>query len=65
MKAQVTLMTRSEYAAEARVGKATVERWAAQGIGPQPIRLGPRLVRYLRSDVDAWLRGQIVDEENK
>lgn len=33
----------------------TLERWAKRGIGPRPIRIGPRLVRYHPTEVDAWL----------
>ncbi|WP_033356284.1 hypothetical protein, partial [Kitasatospora aureofaciens] len=30
-------------------------RWAKQGIGPQPKRIGPRLLRYNRAEVLAYL----------
>lgn len=57
---QDELMTRAEFIAAARIALPTAERWAAQGIGPKPIRLGPRLLRYRRVEVEAWLRGQAV-----
>jgi len=53
-------MKRAEFTAAARISTPTAERWAAQGIGPQPIRIGPRLLRYRRDEVEAWLRGQSV-----
>ncbi len=34
---------------------ATLDRWAKKGICPAPIKLGPRLVRYRRSEILAWL----------
>lgn len=49
-------LTRHEYAALARVHPDTVKRWARQGIGPQPHRIGPRLLRYDRAEVLAYLQ---------
>jgi predicted DNA-binding transcriptional regulator AlpA len=49
------LMTRAELAVLARVDRRTLERWAARGIGPRPIRHGPRLIRYRRSEAEGWL----------
>ena len=44
------LFTRKEAAAYLKNSEPTLERWAAQGIGPKPIRVGPRSIRYtLRS----------------
>ena len=40
------LLTRAEAAAYLRKSVATLDRWAAQGIGPRPVRLSPRTVRY-------------------
>ncbi|WP_405585356.1 helix-turn-helix transcriptional regulator [Streptomyces sp. NBC_01092] len=49
-------ITRREYAALARVHPDTIKRWGRAGIGPQPRRVGPRLVRYDRDEVLAYLR---------
>ena len=44
------LLTRKEAAGYLKKSEPTLERWAAQGIGPKPIRVGPRSIRYtLRS----------------
>jgi predicted DNA-binding transcriptional regulator AlpA len=44
------LYTRPEAAEYLRKSVPTLERWAAQGIGPKPLKVGPRDVRYtLRS----------------
>jgi predicted DNA-binding transcriptional regulator AlpA len=48
-------LTRDEFAALAGVHRRTVEQWGAQGIGPRPVRHGPRLIRYRRADALAWL----------
>ncbi|WP_369294095.1 helix-turn-helix transcriptional regulator [Micromonospora sicca] len=37
------------------VSVRTLERWAQQGIGPRPVKAGPRFVRYRASEVEAWL----------
>jgi excisionase family DNA binding protein len=51
------LLTRPEVAKIVGLGVRTLERWARQGIGPVPVKAGPRAVRYRREDVDAWLNG--------
>lgn len=44
------LYTRPEAAKYLRKSVPTLERWAKFGIGPTPVRVGPRDVRYtLRS----------------
>jgi predicted DNA-binding transcriptional regulator AlpA len=44
------LYTRKEAARYLKKSEPTLERWAAQGIGPKPIKVGPRSIRYtLRS----------------
>jgi predicted DNA-binding transcriptional regulator AlpA len=50
-------MTSREYAELAGVHISTVKRWARRKIGPQPHKIGPRLVRYDRASVLAYLRG--------
>lgn len=50
------LLCRRDVAHLYGIGVRTLERWARQGIGPKPIKMGPRLVRYRRSDVEQWLR---------
>ncbi|NJP91411.1 helix-turn-helix domain-containing protein [Nonomuraea sp. FMUSA5-5] len=50
-------LTSAELACLARVSLSTVRRWARNGIGPRPHRVGPRLVRYHRPDVETWLTG--------
>jgi hypothetical protein len=44
------LYTRNEAAEYLRTSVPTMERWARLGIGPKPLKVGPRDVRYtLRS----------------
>lgn len=41
------------------ISSVTATKWRAKGKGPPFIKLG-RLVRYRRSDVDAWLRANTI-----
>jgi len=52
------LMPPAEVAKYLRVDLRTLQRWARAGIGPRPIRLGPRIVRYHPRDVEDWLGQQ-------
>jgi predicted DNA-binding transcriptional regulator AlpA len=40
------------------VSEATFDRWVAAGTFPQPIRIGPRLVRWPARVVREWIRQQ-------
>lgn len=40
------------------VSPPTLERWRQQGTGPKFIRVGLRGVRYLESDLDAYVEAQ-------
>ncbi|RBY94944.1 hypothetical protein DQ244_01575 [Blastococcus sp. TBT05-19] len=51
-------MDRRELEARTGASLSTLKRWARLGIGPRPIKVGPRMVRYRRDEVDAWLAGR-------
>jgi len=50
----------AEYIA---VTAGTLRYWRSTGQGPASFKLGPRKVGYLRSELDRWLRAQIVEGE--
>lgn len=49
------LLTAKEFQRRARISKRTAIRWRLAGIGPKPVRIGPRAIRYRASDVDEFL----------
>lgn len=49
------LLTVAELMQKARVSKSTTVRWRRNGIGPKPIKVGPRAIRYSAREVDAFL----------
>ncbi len=44
------------------VPAGTVRSWRARGVGPPGFRLSGKHVRYLRSDVELWLRERRATE---
>jgi len=52
-------MTAPDLAEELGLGLQTLAQWRWQGVGPAFVKVG-RLVRYRRSDVDAWLAANEV-----
>jgi predicted DNA-binding transcriptional regulator AlpA len=50
------LLSRAAVAERVGVAVRTIERWARDGIGPKPIKLGPRVIRYRASDIEEWLK---------
>jgi predicted DNA-binding transcriptional regulator AlpA len=49
------LLEPSEAAHLLGLSVATLARWRMAGKGPAFVRPAPRLVRYRRADIDAWL----------
>jgi predicted DNA-binding transcriptional regulator AlpA len=52
------LIGRTEYARLVGISDSTTKRWARAGIGPQPIKVGPRTIRYRRDEVETFLAGK-------
>ena len=53
------LVTVREYAERFGISEDTVRRWARKGIGPRPIKIGPRAVRYRETDINAYLEERV------
>ena len=52
---QDILYTRREAARYLKKSEPTLERWAAQGIGPRPRKIGPRTIAYTLADLRAFV----------
>jgi predicted DNA-binding transcriptional regulator AlpA len=57
---QDVYLRRGDLADELDVGVRTLVRWAQQGYGPAPVKIGPRAVRYRRRDVAAFLAERAI-----
>ena len=52
---QQQLITRKEVEAQCRITRSTVYRLMRAGEFPEPIRIGPRSIRWRVSEIEAWL----------
>ena len=51
-------LTDAQVAELLNITSRTTLRWRRDGDGPPFVRIGPRCVRYKRSDLDAWIAAQ-------
>jgi len=49
------ILRRSEVEARFGVSRSTIYAWMASGDFPRPVRLGPRAVGWLETDIERWL----------
>lgn len=54
------ILNTKEAAAYVRLGKPTLERFRLTGAGPRYCKIGLRLVRYRKADLDAWLEARLT-----
>ena len=54
----LAMVTMNEVTQLLCVTRRTLERWVEMGQFPQPVRLGAKIVRFRRTDVEAYLRKQ-------
>ena len=61
------MMRVREVAACLDVGVRTIWQQVARGTIPQPVRIGKRLVRWVRSDFERWLKEKVdlAEQERK
>lgn len=57
------LMTPEELAAAVKKDLNTIRWWRYKGIGPRSFKLSERVVRYRKSDVDAWLKERYTESK--
>jgi predicted DNA-binding transcriptional regulator AlpA len=58
------LLTSKQVCGMLKVSDQWIEQARFKGSGPLFILLGPRLIRYRRSDVRAWLRSRATQRED-
>lgn len=62
MTLSTDLMTTMQVHEETGIPLATLRWWRHEGkTGPKSFKLGRRMVRYRRSDVEQWLEEQYAD----
>ena len=54
--ASIRYLTVKQVAAALNVSRSTLWRWVKGGYFVKPVRLGPKVTRFLESDVLAWAR---------
>lgn len=52
------MITITEVAELAQVGKITIWRWCRDGVMPQPLRITKRCLRWPEETILAWLNGE-------
>ena len=52
------LLTRAEVEKRCGVSRSTVYRWMRTGQFPEPVRVGPRAVRWPASEIEAYLESR-------
>ena len=49
------LLTRAEFCSVLSISQPCAERWAQKGVGPRPVKIGPRRIGYRVADVLAFI----------
>ena len=52
------LLPRREVELRIGLSRASIYRLMRRGEIPEPIKVGPRAVRWLESEIDSWLAGR-------
>lgn len=55
---QRTIFSPAEVSEMLGVPVETLRYWRHKGAGPRSFKLGPKHVRYMRDDLDAWIAEQ-------
>lgn len=53
------MISRAELCDLAGVALSTAEAWSRAGIGPRPVKIGPRRVGYRMAEVRDFLEGRL------
>ena len=64
MSASTTFLRRPQVEARTGLKRSTIYQRVRAGSFPAPIRIGPRAVAWLESDVEAWQAAQVAATRN-
>lgn len=51
----MSMLTRQQVEARCGIGRTTIYRLMRAGEFPEPVRIGPRAVRWIEAEIAAWL----------
>jgi len=60
----VTFLRRRTVETKTGLSRSTIYARIAAGTFPKPVRIGPRAVAWLESDVEAWQAAQVAATRN-
>jgi predicted DNA-binding transcriptional regulator AlpA len=49
------LLTVAQVLERLQISRPTLRRWCDLGLFPRPLAAGPRLLRWVQADIDAWI----------
>ena len=56
-----TVLRHKQVWARTGLGRSSIYAMVADGKFPRPIKLGPRAVGFLASEVDAWVAARVTE----
>ncbi len=57
------MLTACDVCERLQISRATLERMVRRGDFPEPVKLGPRLVRWRPADLDRFLVGDLDQDD--
>ncbi len=58
-----TILRRPEVQARTGLGRSTIYAKMADGTFPKPVKLGPKSVGWMESEIAAWLEGRRAERD--
>jgi len=59
------ILRRSDVIEKTGLSRCTIENMRADKIFPQPVKLGPRSIGWIESEVDEWIRQKIEERDSE
>jgi predicted DNA-binding transcriptional regulator AlpA len=57
----LNVLTPPQAARYVGVSEAVLRLWRSRGSGPRHFKAGPKLIRYRRCDLDAWIESRLSE----